>query len=89
METYGIALFYNTKDAMQAEAEARRCQIKARIVPTPGKIFASCGFSLRYDLEEEGALAALLAQCGLSCESLYHAARDGLKVSYEKQEGGA
>lgn len=89
METYGIALFYNTKDAMQAEAEARRCQIKARIVPTPGKIYASCGFSLRYDLEEEGALTALLAQCGLSCESLYHAARDGLKVSYEKQEGGA
>ncbi|WP_301962161.1 DUF3343 domain-containing protein [uncultured Megasphaera sp.] len=89
METYGIALFYNTKDAMQAEAEARRRQIKARIVPTPGKIYASCGFSLRYDLKEEGALTALLAQCGLSCESLYHAARDGLKVSYEKQEGGA
>ena len=54
METYGIALFYNTKDAMQAEAEARRRQIKARIVPTPGKIYASCGFSLRYDLKEEG-----------------------------------
>ena len=89
METYGIALFFNTKDAMQAEAEARRRQIKARIVPTPGKIYASCGFSLRYDLKEEGALTALLAQCGLSCESLYHAARDGLKVSYEKQEGGA
>lgn len=89
METYGIVLFYNTKDAMQAEAEARRRQIKARIVPTPGKIYASCGFSLRYDLEEEGALTAMLAQCGLSCESLYHAARDGLKVSYEKQEGGA
>lgn len=89
METYGIALFYNTKDAMQAEAEAKRRQIKARIVPTPGKIYASCGFSLRYDLKEEGALTALMAQCGLSCESLYHAARDGLKVSYEKQEGGA
>ena len=86
METYGIALFYNTKDAMQAEAEAKRHQIKARIVPTPGKIYASCGFSLRYDLEEEGAL---LAQCGLSCENLYHAVRDGLKVSYEKQGGGA
>ena len=37
METYGIALFYNTKDAMQAEAEAKRRQLKARIVPTPGK----------------------------------------------------
>lgn len=89
METYGIALFYNTKDAMQAEAEAKRRQIKARIVPTPGKIYASCGFSLRYDLEEEGALTALLAQCGLACESLYHAAQDGLKVFYEKQGGGA
>ena len=89
METYGIALFYNTKDAMQAEAEAKRRQLKARIVPTPGKIYASCGFSLRYDLEEEGALTALLAQCGLSCESLYHAVRDGLKVSYEKPGGGA
>ena len=89
METYGIALFYNTKDAMQAETEAKRRRIKTRIVPTPGKIYASCGFSLRYELDEEEVLTAMLAQCGLPCESLYHAVRDGLKVSYEKQGGGA
>lgn len=89
METYGIALFYNTKDAMQAEAEAKRHHIKARIVPTPGKIYASCGFSLRYDLDAEEALTVLLAQRGLPFERLYHAVRDGLKVSYEQQGGGA
>lgn len=44
METYGIALFYNTKDAMQAEAEAKRRQLKARIVPTPGKFTPAAGF---------------------------------------------
>lgn len=88
MERYGIVLFYHTKDAMQAEAEAKKRGIKARIIPTPGKIYASCGFSLRYDLEEEAALTALLSQCGLRCEALYHAVRKGLQAAYEKREGG-
>lgn len=88
MEQYGIVLFYQTKDAMQAEKEAKKRGLNARIIPTPASIYASCGFSLRYELEEEAALTALLMQWGIHHEALYHAVLEGLKASYEKIEGG-
>lgn len=48
MQTYGVALFYSTREAMKAEEIAKEAQLAVRIIPTPEKIHASCGFSLKY-----------------------------------------
>lgn len=69
---------------MAAEDKAKELQLHVRIVPTPGKIYASCGFSLRYVLEEEQQLVAMLQDNGWSWDGLYHAAQEGLAVTYEK-----
>ena len=53
MQTYGVALFYSTREAMKAEEIAKEAQLAVRIIPTPEKIHASCGFSLKYPLAEE------------------------------------
>ena len=53
MQTYGVALFYSTREAMKAEEIAKEAQLAVRIIPTPEKIHASCGFSLKYPLKEE------------------------------------
>jgi hypothetical protein len=87
MEYYGIALISSTREAMAAEDKAKEIQLHVRIVPTPGKIYASCGFSLRYVLEEEQQLVAMLQDNGWSWDGLYHAAQDGLSVTYEKVKG--
>ncbi len=84
VEQYGIALFFNTRDAMKAEEKAKDAALQVRIIPTPGKIYAGCGFSLKYNLSEEAQLVTLLRQCGLSWEALYHARRDGLAAAYEQ-----
>jgi hypothetical protein len=41
---------------MKAEEIAKEAQLAVRIIPTPEKIHASCGFSLKYPLKEEEAL---------------------------------
>lgn len=69
---------------MAAEDIAKARHMHIRIVPTPGKIYASCGFSLRYPLEEEQALMDMLREHKLSWDGLYHAAQEGLSVTYEK-----
>ena len=54
-ETYGIALVPSTRQAMEGEALAKAAGLAVRIIPTPGKLDASCGFSLRYELADEAA----------------------------------
>ena len=78
MQTYGVALFYSTREAMKAEEIAKEAQLAVRIIPTPEKIHASCGFSLK----EEEALMSLLTAAEIASEGFYHAAQEGLKTNY-------
>ena len=87
-ETYGIALVPSTRQAMAGEALAKAAGLAVRIIPTPGKLDASCGFSLRYELADEAALTALLDEKGLAWAALYHACRRGLRVTYTKCKEG-
>ncbi len=84
-ERYGIALIPSTRDAMAAEAQAQAAQLQVRIIPTPGRIQANCGFSLKYELAEEAQLLALLQQMHIACEGLYEAEQRGLAAAYTRR----
>lgn len=86
METYGVALVPSTQEAMQAETLAKGEGLQVRIIPTPEKIFASCGFSLKYSLDEEQLLWKLLKAHDVTYGKFYHARRQGLAVTYELAE---
>lgn len=86
MQTYGVALFYSTREAMKAEKLAKEAQLAVRIIPTPEKIHASCGFSLKYSLTDEEGLQTLLSEKEITSEGFYHAAQEGLKTEYKMQE---
>lgn len=83
MEQYGIALFYNTRDAMAAEKAAKEQALRARIIGTPGKIKATCGFCLKYDVAEEGPLRDLIRRGQWRTEGFFHVVQDGLAFTYE------
>ena len=83
-ETYGVALVPSTRQAMEGEQLAKAAGLAVRIIPTPGKLDASCGFSLRYERTDEAALTALLDAKGLAWVALYRACRQGLTVTYTK-----
>lgn len=85
---YGIALVPSTKQAIEGERLAKEAGLSVRIVPTPGKIDASCGFSLQYELNDEAALTDLLDKASVTWVALYRACRRGLAVSYTKTKEG-
>jgi hypothetical protein len=88
MQTYGVALFYSTREAMKAEEIAKKAQLAVRIIPTPEKIHASCGFSLKYPLAEEASLTLLLTEAEIVSEGFYYASKEGLKTDYELIQKG-
>ena len=83
MKTYGIVLFFSTQAAMKAERLAQQEHFQARIIPTPEKIHASCGFFFYITLEEEAAIRELFTAEQVAYENFYHVKRDGLAVTYE------
>lgn len=85
---YGIALVPSTKQAIEGERLAKAAGLSVRIIPMPGKIDASCGFSLKYELNDEAALTDLLDQASVTWVALYRASRQGLAVSYTKTKEG-
>ncbi|WP_395754701.1 DUF3343 domain-containing protein [uncultured Megasphaera sp.] len=83
-ERYGLILFPETREAMTAEKEGKAHGLSVRIVPTPGKLVASCGFSLRYDLTGEDELYQFLQHLSVRTDGWYHASRQGLRTDYER-----
>lgn len=79
---YGIALLPSTRDAMRAETQAKAQHMKVRIIPTPGRIRANCGFSLRYELVDEQRVLLLLEQLCITCDGMYEVEQEGLQTAY-------
>lgn len=86
MQTYGIMLFYSTREAMEAEKILKEAQQSVRIIPTPETIHASCGFSLKYQLEDESQIVSLVDSHQIVREGIYTAQREGLKTTYQIRE---
>ena len=81
---YGVALVPSTKQAMEGEKLAKAAGLAVRIIPTPGKLDASCGFSLRYELSGEEVLYHFLQDLSVRTDGWYHATRQGLSTEYER-----
>lgn len=84
-EQYGIVLIRSTRDAMVAEDKAKAQQLNVRIIPTPGRIQATCGFSLKYELAEETQVLMLLQQMHIVYDGLYEAVQTGLTAVYTER----
>lgn len=79
---YGILLFDSTHTALEAERLLKGKIV--RIIPTPEQLKATCGFALRYELEQEKQILLDLKQEGLGYEERVHARGQGLRLNYQK-----
>lgn len=52
LNKYYIVTFQNTHEAMKAERESIKKQIKLVVIPTPTYITKSCGISLKIEEDE-------------------------------------
>lgn len=84
MKEYGVLLFNSTHYAMEAEKYLKEASLPAKIISTPEKIKASCGFSLKYNIDFEEEIIRLLDDKKLLYDGFYHASGKGLNIDYRK-----
>lgn len=65
MPDYILASFDSSHDALTAEQTARAAGFRARLVPTPERVRAGCGLSLRMNPEDVKKIDAVMREVGI------------------------
>ncbi len=78
MNKYYIVTFQNTHEAMKAERETIKKQIKVVVIPTPTYITKSCGISLKIEEENIQSIIELIKSENIKVKEIF--VRDGESV---------
>lgn len=78
MNKYYIVTFKNTLEAMKAEGETIKKQIKVVVIPTPTYITKSCGISLKIEEENIQGIIELIKSENINVQKIF--VRDGESV---------
>ena len=80
MNKYYIVTFQNTHEAMKAEREALRKQIKVVVTPTPTFITKSCGISLKVDEENILNIINLIKSEDIKVKEIFVRDAESIKI---------
>ena len=78
LNKYYIVTFQNTHEAMKAERESIKKQIKVIVIPTPTYITKSCGISLKIEEENIQSIFNLITLENIKVKEIF--LRDGESV---------
>lgn len=67
-----VITFHTTTAAMAMEQACREQGAEGRLIPVPGSITADCGLAWCANNESEDELLALLVQCSIQPQGIYH-----------------
>ncbi|MBZ9609763.1 DUF3343 domain-containing protein [Clostridium estertheticum] len=80
MNKYYIVTFQNTHEAMKAEREALRQQVKVVVVPTPTYITKSCGISLKIEDDNIRSIIELIKLEKIKVKEIFVRDKESVKV---------
>lgn len=70
-EVYYVIAFDSTHYAIQGEKTLKDKDIDIKVIPTPREITASCGLSIRFNLEFYDQVKNILEEASLSIRGIY------------------
>ena len=71
MDKFYLVTFQNTHEAMKAEREALKKNVRIIVVPTPTHITKSCGISLKTDEENIKSIIKLIESQNINVKKIY------------------
>lgn len=80
LNKYYIVTFQNTHEAMKAEREALRQQVKVVVVPTPTYITKSCGISLKIEDDNIRSIIELIKLEKIKVKEIFVRDKESVKV---------
>jgi hypothetical protein len=80
LNKYYIVTFQNTHEAMKAERESIKKQIKLVVIPTPTYITKSCGISLKIEEDEIQNIIELIKLKTIKVKEIFIRSGETVKV---------
>jgi hypothetical protein len=80
LNKYYIVTFQNTHEAMKAERESIKKQIKLVVIPTPTYITKSCGISLKIEEDEIQNIIELIKLETIKVKEIFIRSGETIKV---------
>lgn len=66
-----IAVFNSIHRVMKAEQYLKERKLPVMLIPAPRAVGADCGLAIRYRNEDRGGIELIMAEAGLSPETVY------------------
>lgn len=80
-EVFNLVTFNSTHSAIRAERELLNEGLKVKVIPVPTEITASCGLSIRMDLEDLEKVKKVLKDNDIEVSGYYYVEKLGFKKS--------
>ena len=80
MNKYYVVTFQNTHEAMKAERETVKRQIKVVVIPTPTYITKSCGISLKVGEENIKGIINIIKSESIKVKEIFVKDGEGVKI---------
>ena len=71
MSHYGVVLLHTTSAVMRAEKVLQNNGIAVKLIPTPRQFSSDCGMAVRFGIQEQERVRALLAQAQVEVAGIH------------------
>lgn len=78
IEIFNLITFDSTHSAIRAEKELLSMDIKVKVIPVPTEITASCGLSIKINLDDLCKARKILLKEKIQVSGYYHIKKTGL-----------
>ncbi|MCX6003303.1 MAG: DUF3343 domain-containing protein [Chloroflexi bacterium] len=68
---YGVALFYTTSSAMQAQKTLLTAGYGVTLIPTPRQFSSDCGITIRFNWHEQESVKEVLGKAGVEIQAIH------------------
>ncbi len=76
MNNFYLIAFNSTHHAIRTEKLLKNLEIKTMTLPTPREIAASCGLSIKFDIEDFEKIKKTMHENSLERKGIYHLIKD-------------
>lgn len=83
-ELFNVVTFESTHHAIRGEKYFKEIGLVIKTIPTPREITASCGLSIRFDINDIDKVKEIIAERELAIEGIYEITKENFKKTAKK-----
>lgn len=83
-ELFNVVTFQSTHHAIRGEKYFKEANLVIKTIPTPREITASCGLSIRFEIDKIDVVKDIIEKQELAIEGIYEIKKENFKKTARK-----